>query len=135
MAPTPKKSGDGSPDQPQPLTESELRFIKAVFDNMTQRPDADWSAVANSLTLKDAKCAKERWRQMSVRHGWRDGGSTASPRKGGASSFSSSSSGGVVDSDSKITKKTRTPRKKAKKEDDDQVKSEDADDADLKGEI
>lgn len=81
---------------------------------MTQKPDADWDAVATTLSLKDAKCAKERWRQMSVRHGWREGGG-ASPRKGGTSG---------AGRDSKVTKKPRTPRKKAKKEEDVEFKSE-----------
>ncbi|KAM5351962.1 hypothetical protein ACJ41O_004685 [Fusarium nematophilum] len=97
------------------LTDGELRFIKAIFDNMTQKPDADWDAVATTLGLKDAKCAKERFRQMSVRHGWRDQASAAgaSPRKA------------AVGRD-KVTKKPRTPRKKAvkKSEDDDEAKSE-----------
>ncbi|KAF4971388.1 hypothetical protein FZEAL_9870 [Fusarium zealandicum] len=98
------------------LTDGELRFIKAIFDNMTQKPDADWEAVAGTLGLKDAKCAKERFRQMSVRHGWRDQSSAAgaSPRKTAAAG-------------DKVTKKTRTPRKKAPKkteQDDEEVKEE-----------
>lgn len=116
----PKKSGaaEGN-DTPMGLTENELRFIKAVFDNMTQKPDANWDNVAMALSLKDAKCAKERWRQMSVRHGWREGAAAAgSPRKGGATA-----------GDAKVTKKPRTPRKKAAKKDDDdeEVKSEEND--------
>lgn len=68
---------------------------------MTQKPDANWDIVATDLGLKDAKCAKERFRQMSVRHGWRDQTSaTSSPRK----------------SDGKVTKRApRTPTKKAAK--------------------
>lgn len=99
---------------PTGLTDGELRFIKAIFDNMTQKPDADWDAVATTLGLKDAKCAKERFRQMSVRHGWRDqssAGATASPRKA-----------------DKVTKKRATPRKKAaaakKAEEDEETKEE-----------
>ncbi|KAJ4316433.1 hypothetical protein N0V84_007871 [Fusarium piperis] len=100
------------------LTDGELRFIKAIFDNMTQKPDADWDAVATTLGLKDAKCAKERFRQMSVRHGWRDqsssGGATASPRKAAAGD--------------KVTKKRATPRKKAaavkKTEEDEETKGD-----------
>ncbi|KAI8720475.1 hypothetical protein NCS52_00492800 [Fusarium sp. LHS14.1] len=99
MSPKKTTTEDGSPTG---LTDGELRFIKAIFDNMTQKPDADWDAVATTLGLKDAKCAKERFRQMSVRHGWRDqssGGATASPRKAAAGD--------------KVTKKRATPRKKA----------------------
>lgn len=52
---------------------------------MTLKPGADWCKVAGDVGLKDAKCAKERFRQMSVRHGWRIGAQgTASnnPSKG-----------------------------------------------------
>ncbi|PHH88120.1 hypothetical protein CDD83_7952 [Cordyceps sp. RAO-2017] len=83
MPPAKKAAGDDA-GPPKGLTESELRFIKAVFDNMIQKPDANWEGVAADLGLKDAKCAKERFRQMSMRHGWRDRPSTsatASPRK------------------------------------------------------
>ncbi|KAF4961468.1 hypothetical protein FSARC_10177 [Fusarium sarcochroum] len=110
----PKKSTSGEDGGVTGLTDGELRFIKAIFDNMTQKPDADWDAVAETLSLKDAKCAKERFRQMSVRHGWRNDQAAASPRKGGASA------------PDKVTKKPRAPRKKiAKKTDeDDEVKEE-----------
>lgn len=111
-----KKATDA--EDPQGLNSNELRFIKAVFDNMTQKPDANWDKVAGDLGLKDAKCAKERFRQMSVRHGWRD--QVASPTK------KSAGTGAGV-------KKTRTPRKKVKKEtsddngeeEDEALKSED----------
>ncbi|ROT43544.1 hypothetical protein SODALDRAFT_319971 [Sodiomyces alkalinus F11] len=62
------------------LTEKENEFIKAMFDNRTQRPDADWDKVADDLGLANAKCAKERFRQMSKKHGW-GSGSEASPSK------------------------------------------------------
>ncbi|KAH6891134.1 hypothetical protein B0T10DRAFT_560400 [Thelonectria olida] len=118
-----KKTSSGSDgDAPQGLTEGELRFIKAVFDNMTQKPDADWDAVAAALTLKDAKCAKERFRQMSVRHGWRNDGS--SPRKNKAPA---PAGGSGVAGDAKVTRKPRAPRKKAVKKDEDsdsEVKAE-----------
>ncbi|KAJ6441951.1 ATPase-like, ATP-binding domain protein [Purpureocillium lavendulum] len=108
-------------EAPTGLTDGELRFIKALFDNMTQKPDANWEQVAGDLGLKDAKCAKERFRQMSVRHGWRDGaGPTLSPRK------SKNVAGGLT-GDAKV-KKTRSPRKKAapakKDEDEDEIKDE-----------
>lgn len=95
----PKKTAES--EAPQGLNSNELRFIKAVFDNMTQKPDANWDKVAGDLGLKDAKCAKERFRQMSVRHGWRD--QPTSPTK------TKAATGAGV-------KKTRTPRKKVKKE-------------------
>ncbi|RSL55988.1 hypothetical protein CEP54_009092 [Fusarium duplospermum] len=115
----PPKKTNTEEGAPTGLTDGELRFIKAIFDNMTQKPDADWDAVATTLGLKDAKCAKERFRQMSVRHGWRDqssAGATASPRKAAAGD--------------KVTKKRATPRKKAaakkaeKDEEDEETKEE-----------
>ncbi|KAL6698932.1 hypothetical protein J3F84DRAFT_345845 [Trichoderma pleuroticola] len=126
----PAKKADGS-DSPSVsgLRENELRFIKAVFDNMTQKPDADWAQVAGDLGLKDAKCAKERFRQMSVRHGWRtgaQGASSNSPSKGKNNDVTGPSG------DGKVTKKpkARTPKKAvAKKEEseDDDIKDEDDD--------
>ncbi|KAG6004118.1 hypothetical protein E4U21_001389 [Claviceps maximensis] len=107
------------------LNDTETRFIKAVFDNMTQKPDANWDSVAADLGLKDAKCAKERFRQMSVRHGWRDqAGGNGSPRKGCATGPAG---------EGKVTKRApRTPTKKVFKspafveneEDDEFVKGE-----------
>ncbi|KAJ4254893.1 hypothetical protein NW762_009691 [Fusarium torreyae] len=110
----PKKSASGEDGSVTGLTDGELRFIKAIFDNMTQKPDADWDAVAETLSLKDAKCAKERFRQMSIRHGWRNDQAAASPRKGGPSAGD------------KVAKKPRAPRKKAvkKSDEDDEVKDE-----------
>ncbi|KAF5026203.1 hypothetical protein F66182_1708 [Fusarium sp. NRRL 66182] len=125
----PKKSVTTEDGIPLGLTDGELRFIKAIFDNMTQKPDADWDEVAKTLSLKDAKCAKERFRQMSVRHGWRgeNASSTASPRK----------SGSAAASGDKVTKKPRTPRKKAvkKTEEDDDVKDETKSESDDKKEV
>jgi hypothetical protein len=118
----PPKKASSSEDAPVGLTDNELRFIKAVFDNMTQKPDANWDNVANDLGLKDAKCAKERFRQMSVRHKWNETTAAASsPRKGKNSAL-------APNSDAKVTKKprTRTPKtlKKVKKE---ESESEEAD--------
>ncbi|KAG5977863.1 hypothetical protein E4U55_006475 [Claviceps digitariae] len=96
--------GEAAPPPLTGLTDTEMRFIKAVFDNMTQKPDANWDNVATDLGLKDAKCAKERFRQMSVRHGWRDqANGNGSPRKGGAT-------GGSVSK-----RAPRTPTKKTVK--------------------
>lgn len=127
----PKKTNNSDTTTVNGLSENELRFIKAVFDNMTQKPDADWDKVAGDLGLKDAKCAKERFRQMSVRHGWRPNGQASagsSPVKGKKGNDVTGPSG-----DGKITKKprVRTPKKAvAKKEessDSDVKKSEDED--------
>jgi hypothetical protein len=117
----PKKATSSEAPTVSGLSETELRFIKAVFDNMTQKPDADWDKVANDLGLKDAKCAKERFRQMSVRHGWRPnaGAPGSSPGKGKSVTGPSG--------DGKVTKKprVRTPRKAV-------AKKEDSDDEDVK---
>ncbi|KAH7246047.1 hypothetical protein BKA59DRAFT_455103 [Fusarium tricinctum] len=118
----PPKKSSGDDSSPTGLTDGELRFIKAVFDNMTQKPDADWDAVAASLSLKDAKCAKERFRQMSVRHGWRgDVASGTGTRKPAAASAASG-----VAKKPRASRTPRTPRKKPTKkaEEDDDVKDE-----------
>ncbi|CAG7556688.1 unnamed protein product [Fusarium equiseti] len=122
----PPKKSSGEDGSPTGLTDGELRFIKAIFDNMTQKPDADWDAVAQTLSLKDAKCAKERFRQMSVRHGWRgDAAATASPRKAASTAAGD-----------KVTKKPRTPRKPvAKKPAKKAEAEEDEDDEDVKDEV
>jgi hypothetical protein len=123
----PPKKSSGEDGSPTGLTDGELRFIKAIFDNMTQKPDADWDAVAQTLSLKDAKCAKERFRQMSVRHGWRGDAASAaaSPRKAASTSAGD-----------KVTKKPRTPRKPvAKKPAKKAEAEEDEDDEDVKDEV
>ncbi|KAL7937477.1 hypothetical protein V8C35DRAFT_276971 [Trichoderma chlorosporum] len=130
-----KKADSSETPSVNGLRDNELRFIKAVFDNMTQKPDANWAQVATDLGLKDAKCAKERFRQMSVRHGWRANTQAtpgSSPNKGKKADVTGPSG------DGKVTKKSRvkTPKKVvAKKEEseDDDVKDED-DDYFFKGE-
>ncbi|KAH0494332.1 hypothetical protein TgHK011_000954 [Trichoderma gracile] len=121
----PKKSDNGDGPAVGNLRENELRFIKAVFDNMTQKPDANWTQVASDLGLKDAKCAKERFRQMSVRHGWRTTGQTTP-----GNSPSKAKKGDVTgpSGDGKVAKKARvrTPRKPVAKK----YVSEDEDDDD-----
>ncbi|KAF3070224.1 hypothetical protein CFAM422_006692 [Trichoderma lentiforme] len=47
------------------LRENELRFIKAGFDNMTQKPSDEWARIAGDLPLKDTKYAKERFQSSS----------------------------------------------------------------------
>ncbi|RDA83405.1 hypothetical protein CP532_4831 [Ophiocordyceps camponoti-leonardi (nom. inval.)] len=120
----PKKTSttaeDGSPD---PLTTAELRFIRAVFDNMTQKPDANWDNVATDLGLKDAKCAKERFRQMSVRHGWREQQQQPSTPGKGKKTASASASATPV-SEGRVKKARATPRKRVAKK---TVKDEESD--------
>lgn len=105
---------------PLGLSNGELRFIKVMFDNMTQKPDADWEKVAMDLGLKDAKCAKERYRQMSVRHGW-NSGQKASPSKGKSGNPLSASSDGKV-----IKKQSPQKFKKEDIEDEEPKKEESA---------
>ncbi|KAL7821435.1 hypothetical protein V8C44DRAFT_354071 [Trichoderma aethiopicum] len=123
----PKKSDNGDGPAVGGLRDNELRFIKAVFDNMTQKPDANWTQVASDLGLKDAKCAKERFRQMSVRHGWRTTGQTTP-----GNSPSKAKKGDVLSpsGDGKVAKKprVRTPRKPVAKK---YVSEEDGDDEDV----
>jgi hypothetical protein len=120
----PKKADNPDVISVSGLRDNELRFIKAVFDNMTQKPDADWGQVAGDLGLKDAKCAKERFRQMSVRHGWRTGVPAVpsnSPSKGKKNDVTGPSG------DGKVAKKprVRTPKKAA-------AKKEESSDSDIK---
>ncbi|KAL6910401.1 hypothetical protein GGI43DRAFT_390068 [Trichoderma evansii] len=132
----PKKTTNSDTTAVNGLSENELRFIKAVFDNMIQKPDADWDKVAGDLGLKDAKCAKERFRQMSVRHGWRPNGQAAagsSPSKGKKGNDVTGPSG-----DGKIAKKprVRTPKKAAaKKEESSDSDVKKSDDEDVKPDV
>lgn len=125
----PKKADNPDAASVSGLRDNELRFVKAVFDNMTQKPDADWAKVAGDLGLKDAKCAKERFRQMSVRHGWRTGVQAApgnnSPSKGRKTDATGPSG------DGKVAKKprVRTPKKKAAAA---AAKKEESSDSDVK---
>ncbi|PHH81632.1 hypothetical protein CDD82_325 [Ophiocordyceps australis] len=81
MAPNPSASGS----QSSILTEGEMRFIKALFDNLKSKPNADWDGVASDLGFKTPKYAKERFRQMSKLHNWGEGRSMlTSPTKRGA---------------------------------------------------
>ncbi|KAF4877338.1 hypothetical protein K4K54_001329 [Colletotrichum sp. SAR 10_86] len=68
------------------LSETETRFLKAMFDHMNSRPDIDWDKVATDLGMT-AKSAKERFRVLGKRHNWGTsaasaGGGNGSPAKG-----------------------------------------------------
>ena len=118
------------------MTDGEMKFIKAMFDNMTQRPDADWEQVAADLGLKDAKCAKERFRQMSVKHGWRESGGGASggglttPRKPRAAATPRSRASGTPTKVTKPRAPRKTPTKKGAKSKTEVASSDD--DAEMK---
>lgn len=88
---------------------SEMRFITAFFTNMTSKPEVDWDKVAVDATLKDARCARDRFRQIMAKHGCQAATAGASPRK--------AKKGAAEEADgappAKVAK--RAPRKKAVK--------------------
>ncbi|KAI3552488.1 hypothetical protein CSPX01_00237 [Colletotrichum filicis] len=65
------------------LTETETKFVKAVFDSMNTRPDIDYENVAGIMGLANGKSARDRLRTISKKHGWSatDGSSGGSPAK------------------------------------------------------
>ena len=106
----PRKTGTDA--EATELTPAENKFIKTMFDNMKSRPDSDWANVTEQVILKYSKCAKERFRQISARHGWNtkpssgDGGSPSKVTKKPAAGAG--------------RKKAGTAVKKQKKEEDDE---------------
>ena len=84
------------------FTPVELAFIKAVFRHSKARLNADWDKVAEEVSVKDAKCARERFRQISVKHSF--DGQDGSPTKGGG------------ESPGKVMKKRAARGKKSKKD-------------------
>ena len=93
----------------------EMRFITAFFTNIKTKPEVDWDQVAVDASLKDSRCARDRFRQIMAKHGCQAASSGASPRKGkkGPAEEPQGSS------PTKVTK--RAPRKKAvKKKDSDE---------------
>lgn len=86
------------------FTPVEMAFIKAVIRySKASLTTADWEKVADEVNVKDAKCARERFRQISVKHSF--GGSGDSPQKARAG-----------DSPSKVAKKRGGRAKKVKKD-------------------
>ena len=55
------------------MTPSEARLVKAIFDHMIDKPNTDWTKVAEDNNLKSAKGAKDRFRIVSAKHGWSTG--------------------------------------------------------------
>ena len=64
-----------------PLTDGENRFLQAVLRSILGPINADWNLVAQEMKLKDGKCARERWRQIRGRHGWKSASSTGEKKK------------------------------------------------------
>ncbi|KAK0378482.1 hypothetical protein CLIM01_04185 [Colletotrichum limetticola] len=80
----PKKSTATEGESAVPiLTETEAKFVKAVFDSMNTRPDIDYENVAGIMGLANGKSARDRLRTISKKHGWSatDGSSGGSPAK------------------------------------------------------
>lgn len=84
------------------FTPVEIAYIKAVFRHSKARLNADWDKVAEEVSVKHAKCARDRFRQISVKHSF--GGQDASPTKGGG------------EFPCKVVKKRAAKGKKVKKE-------------------
>lgn len=102
---------------------SEMRFMTAFFTNMKSKPEVDWDQVAIDATLKDARCARDRFRQILAKHNCAVSSSaTASPRKKKAGG--EEGEGGTL---SKVTK--RAPRKKAVKKQEEGDGEEEGDEA------
>ncbi|KAF0330930.1 hypothetical protein GQ607_001799 [Colletotrichum asianum] len=87
------------------LSETETRFLKAMFDHMNSRPDIDWDKVATDLGMT-AKSAKERFRVLGKRHNW--GTSTA----GAGSGNGSPAKGPLAPKNASKVAKKATPQKK-----------------------
>jgi hypothetical protein len=64
-----------------PLTDGENRFLQAVLHSTLGPINADWAQVAQEMSLKDGKCARERWRQICGRHGWKSASATGEKKK------------------------------------------------------
>lgn len=77
--PLKKTAADSGPEGATNLTRIEIRLIEAVMENMTQKPQTNWDKVATTMALKDARCAKERFRQIASRRGWGNQHQPASP--------------------------------------------------------
>lgn len=85
------------------FTAVEMAYVKAVIRySRVNLTTADWEKVAEEVRVKDAKCARERFRQISVKHSFGSGDSPQKPSAGG--------------SPCKVTKRKGVRAKKLKKE-------------------
>ncbi|MBE3042699.1 hypothetical protein IMZ48_09025 [Candidatus Bathyarchaeota archaeon] len=107
---------------PKALTAVEMAFVRAVLRySKANIPTEDWNKVAEEVGVKDAKCARERFRQISVKHSF-GSGEGGSPRKN-ASPKKAGDSAGAGDMPAKVVKK-RAPRAKKPKKEAESVKEE-----------
>lgn len=134
MAPRKTVFGDPADINAQPApTDTEMKFFKAMMENMVTKPDVNWEKVAEVMGLKDSKCARERYRQMCVKLGWNKN-ATATPGSGRKSAGNAAADPSTPTKATKVTKRTgkvgtkKTPSKKDQEEkaDDEPVGEEDA---------
>lgn len=103
------------------FTQSETRFMTAFFTNIKSKPDVDWDQVAIDASLKGARCARDRYRQILAKHNCTGSlSATTSPRKKQAGG--EEGDGGTP---SKVSK--RALRKKVVKKKEEEVEDNDGD--------
>ena len=84
MAPKkPEDSSDGS----LTLTPGDARCLKAMFDSMIDKPNVDWSQVAEQMSIKTPKGARDRYWAMTKKYDW----GLQTGKTGGSGQSSSSS--------------------------------------------
>ncbi|TDZ74635.1 hypothetical protein CTRI78_v000510 [Colletotrichum trifolii] len=113
------------------LTDSELKLVRAVMSCFNGIPDVDFEKVAGLAGLANARSAKDRFRQVSKKHGWGDpdaagSGATTPPKaSGGRKALAAQKTGKVA--------KKRTPKKPtARKKKADRADSDDDEDIEAK---
>ncbi|KAJ0123504.1 hypothetical protein J7T55_011969 [Diaporthe amygdali] len=62
------------------LNEAQTSFLALLMRNIQTKPDIDFDAVAKELGI-NTKSAKERFRLLSIKMGWKDGPKTPSTPK------------------------------------------------------
>lgn len=71
-------SGSSSPE----ITAPDAKFIRALFDNMSYKPDVNWDNVVSEYGLvKNIKQAKEKYRVMAWKYSWAQKPGKATPSK------------------------------------------------------
>ncbi|KAM7222044.1 hypothetical protein V8F06_002549 [Rhypophila decipiens] len=64
-------------------SDGDTRFFMAMIGNLITKPDVNWEEVAQTMGLKDVKCTKERWRQITKKYEFEyQESATATPAKG-----------------------------------------------------
>ncbi|KAK3683721.1 hypothetical protein B0T22DRAFT_483543 [Podospora appendiculata] len=73
-SPTPTETGESATTMARPvikgkpMTDSEVKLMVSMFQNLNSRLDVNWEAVANMTGLKDGRSSSARWRQCRKRH-------------------------------------------------------------------